>query len=256
MARRGKNVIIDDSVFQKKARALAKRFKVDEYDFVKEQTGLLARDVAKYTPPFAIYPSKGKTTIGSKQDLHTGIESVRSDILQIVYGQEQKVINWAIRRFGTRPTYRGSRQTSKGVLLSVHELRRWHEKNRRANGKTRPLKAEDRHWVSYAILDNYIDSEIEKVGISKAAFARASLALGAKGSVPAWVKRHLNFATGFGRMANTSKGPYGVVRGSAPGLWHVFPKLQMIQRDRLIKAVKRLERIGKDAAKKAGYKVI
>ena len=255
MASRDIALVIDDSTFQKRARALARKLKIDEYDFVKEQTGLLARDNAKYTPPYASYPSKGKSTIGSTEDHMRGIEAVRQDILKIIYPQEQKVIDWAIANFGTRPTYKGGQKTSNGVLLSINQLKRWHDKNRNKKGRTRPLKSEFRYWVSYPILDKYIDMEIENVGISKAAFAKAGLQLGAKGSIPKWVKRHIGKVSGGGKMARTSNGAYGVIFGRAPGLAHLYGKTKSIQRDRLIKALKRLEFIGKQASKNAGFKV-
>ena len=45
------DIEIDASVFEQKARLLAKKLGKNESEFIKNQTGLLAREVAKMTPP-------------------------------------------------------------------------------------------------------------------------------------------------------------------------------------------------------------
>ena len=55
-------------------------------------------------------------------------------------------------------------------------------------------------------------------------------------------------------MTKTAKGPYGLISGAAKGLWHVKRHLPALERNRLIKAVKRLEYINRQAIKKAGFK--
>lgn len=256
MAKRtGKGIVIDDSTFQKKARALARKLKVDEYDFVKDQTGLLARDVAKYTPPFASFPTKGGKSIGTSKDAKQGKMAVLQSIAQIVTVKEPGVLRWAKKTFKGKPIYRGKRLIGLGIIESESELAQWHRRNRRRNGRTLPLKGEHRYWVSKRLFNRYVKAEQKKVGLAKATFAKAGLQLGAKGKTLGFISQHFGRASGAGRMARTSKGPYGLIRGSSPGLWHVFKRIPTIERDRLIKAVKRLEFIGKQAAKKSGFKV-
>lgn len=255
MARRGKGIVIDDSTFQKRARALARKLKVDEYAFVKEQTGLLARDVAKYTPPFASFPSKGGKSIGTSKDAKAGKMAVLQSIAQIVTVKETGVIRWAKKTFKGKPIYRGKKLIALGIIESESELGSWHRRNRRANGRTRPLKGDQRYWISKRLFNRYVKAEQKKVGIAKATFAKAGMLLGSKGKSLAFISQHFSRANGSGRMARTSKGAYGLIRGSSPGLWHVFKRIPTIERDRLIKAVKRLEFIGKAASKKAGFKV-
>jgi hypothetical protein len=256
MARRsGKGIIIDDSTFQKKARALARKLKIDEYDFVKEQTGLLARDVAKYTPPFASFPTKGGKSVGTSKDAKQGKMAVLQSIAQIVTVKETGVLRWAKKTFKGKPIYRGKVMIAQGIIESESELAQWHRRNRRRNGRTLPLKGDQKYWVSKRLFNRYVKAEQKKVGIAKATFAKAALQLGAKGKTLGFISQHFGRASGAGRMARTGKGPYGLIRGSSPGLWHVFKRIPTIERDRLIKAVKRLEFIGKQAAKKSGFKV-
>jgi hypothetical protein len=255
MARRsGKGIIIDDSTFQKKARRLAKLLKINEYDFVKEQTGLLARDVAMKTPPYRKFPVNPKS-IGTNADKLAGFNAVKRDIENVVVPVKSPVARWAKKTFGNRPIYEGKERIGLGVIESEGQLRSLHQKNRGANGRTKHRLDSNKYWVAKSIFNKYLKTQRENVGISKAAFVKASLQLGAKGVIPAWVKRHVGKVSGGGRMSRTAKGAYGLIRGSAPGLSHVFRNLRRIERDRLIKAVKRLEFIGKQAAKKSGFKV-
>lgn len=256
MARRGKGIVIDDSTFQKRARALARKLNVDEYDFVKDQTGLLARDVAKFTPPFASFPSKRGNSVGTSKDAKAGKMAVLQDISQIVTPQDMGVIKWAQNTFKGRAIYKGKRMIALGVITSETELAAWHRRNRRANGRTRPLKHNQRYWVSSRIFKRYVKSQQQKVGIAKATFAKAGAQLGAKGKILAFISQHLGKASGSGRMARTAKGPYGLIHGRSPGLYNTNRFLPMLERDRLIKALKRLQFIGRQAAKKSGFKVI
>ena len=258
MARRGKGIVIDDSTFQKRARRLAKWLKVNEYDFVKEQTALLAKETARFTPPYAVYPRKKEskgTAIGKKEDEFKGQKAIKNSVENVVFVQEDAVIDFMLERFGTRPTYKGKRQTSLGVIRDKSQLYRLHQRMRRPSGRTLPMRG-IRHWVKRSFLDQYLEEQYKKVGISKAAFAKAGMMLGMKAKVPKWVKRHLGKVSGSGRMARTSKGAYGIIRGNAPGLWHTSREVSKLQRDQLIKAVGRLRRIARAESKKAGFKVV
>ena len=258
MARRGKGIVIDDSTFQKRARRLAKLLKVDEYDFVKEQTALLAKETARFTPPYKVYPRKKEskgTAIGKKEDEIQGQLAIKNSVENIIFVQEDGVIDFMRERFGTRPTYKGKRQTSLGIIESKAALHSWHQRRRQpSTGRCSPMKGL-RHWVKQSLLDEYLEEQYKSVGISKAAFAKAGMMLGMKASIPKWVKRHIGRVSGGGRMARTSKGPYGIIRGAAPGLWHTSREISRLQRDQLIKAVGRLRYLGKQASKKAGFKV-
>jgi len=255
MARLGKGIVIDDSTFQKKARALARRLKVDEYDFVKEQTGLIARDVALFTPPYASFPRFTRKDTGNPKDIAAGRIAVQRDVQQICTVKRVGTIRWAQKTFKGKPIYRGGRQVALGVIDSVAELAPWHRRNQDSRGRTKPLMGEDRYWVASTIFNRYMREKKTNVGIAKSAFVKASLQLGAKGKVNPGIMKHVGKTQGQGRMARTAKGAYGLISGKAKGLSHVFRLLPMLERNRLIKAVKRLEFIGRQASKKAGFKV-
>lgn len=255
MARKSKSLIVDDSVFQQRARRLAKLLKVDERQFVREQGGLLARAVAIYTPPYATFPDSRKKTIGTKKDFDEGRNAAKRDIDLIT--TEVQDVTWAKKQFGSGKIYRGRKQVGAGVIENLAQLKRWHNKNRRANGKTRRVNHSERFWVKKKLLDDYKKQLIAYVGISKAGPAKAALQLGAKGSIPLPVKKHLGRVKASGRMAQTSKGPYAMIRASAsrsPGLAHVQHLIPMIMRDRLIKAVKRLRYLKRQTVKRSGFK--
>lgn len=253
MVKRGKGVVIDDNVFQHRARKLARLYKVEENQFVREQTALLARDVAKYTPPFDEFPRKGRGSIGTGKDKKAGLNSLDRDINYITTVQKMGAIKWALKTFGAgRPILKGRKEISKGVLTSVSELRRWHQKNRSARrGRTEPLQHDQKYWVSEQIVGKYKKAESLNVGLSKAAFAKAAMQLGSKAAVPVWVKRNLGRVSGRGKTVRTSSGSHGLIDGKAPGLAHVKRLLPMIEADRLIKATKRLRILKRDVAKKS-----
>ena len=281
MARKSKSLIVDDSTFQKRARRLAKLLQVDERQFVREQGGLLARDVAKYTPPYATFPSKGKSTIGSKKDFDEGRGSIVKDMLLNFRITDQSYIDHIYDITGTTKNIRRTLRNKKGKqylvdvdrlnLGSVSEAVQWHNSRRRksdgramhrgkAGGNDPKIgrwKNRDIMWVNQDIFNKAKKQLIKNVGISKAGPAKAALQLGAKGSIPLPVKKQLGRVKASGRMAQTSKGPYAMIRASgsrSPGLAHVQHLMPMIMRDRLIKAVKRLRYMKRQTVKRTGFK--
>ncbi len=256
MARRGKGIVIDDSTFQKRAKALARKLKVDEYVFVKEQTGLLARDVAIKTPPYVKFPKLNQKVIATKADEMQGRKAIKGDLLNIAIPVKPATFTWAKRTFGNRRIYDGKEQIGLGLIHSESELKSWHIRNRRSNGRTRRNLERNRYWVKQTIFNKYLKEKYADIGIAKASFAKIGVQLGNNGSVPAWVSRQFGKATGRGRMARVATGPYGLISGKARGLSHVFKHLPRIQRDRLIKAELRLKAIAREASKKAGFKVV
>ena len=116
MARKN-TVKIDDAVFQSKMRKLAKRYKVDEYNFIKEQGALYARDMAKAAPPFAdgVINFK-KQSIGSSKDKKQGEFAMWNDLQKIFVVQEDpQVIQWAVATFGRGPIYKGERKQARAL---------------------------------------------------------------------------------------------------------------------------------------------
>ena len=255
-------IYIDDSEFQRKARKLARKYGVDEYDFVKEQTGLLARDVAKMTPPWASFPSLWKgTSIGTAKDIKQGKFAVLKDLKQICFVVPQDVADRVHQQSKGGPIWRrdgsgSNRVVSPGVITNMGALRSWHHENENARGRTKKVKVPNLPWVGDKLFNSYVKAEQANVGVAKAAFWLASVALGAKGAAPAAVKKIAYKSSGGGSMHKTIKGPYGLINGSAKGLHHAKRFLPQLRSNRLKKAVKRLEYIGRAAAKQAGFKVV
>ena len=248
---------IDYSVFVKRAKKLAKELGKDEPVFVKQQSALLAREAAKYTPPFAGFPSKNSTSIGTKADGKAGKFAVYRDIEQIVSVKDEDVIAQAKKSWGTRPIeYGNGFVIALGVIDNVGELRSWHNFQQNSRNRTAPLRGPQRYWTSQAVLDTYALEEQEKVGIAKAAFAKASIQLGGKGKIPAWVNKNIGIASGSGVMMKDGKGTKGEISSRAGGLFHTRNFLPSIMQNRLKKAVLRGEYLMKQAAKDSSFKVV
>jgi len=256
MPRYGNNkVYVDDSVFQQKARKLAKQLGVDEHKFVKEQTGILAREVAKMTPPYAKFPSVYKgTSVGTAKDIKQGEWAVLNDLRKICFVVKNNIAERAHRHAKGGPVYRLGKIVAPGVIVNIGDLATWHKRNEDHKGRTKGLDVPLLPWVGESLFLKYAKSQQKNVGIAKAAFYKASLQLGAKGAAVKGIKRHIATTSGGGKMAKSSKGPYGLISGQAKGLWHVNKHLPALERNRLIKAVKRLEYVNRQASKKAGFK--
>ena len=256
MPKYGNNKIyVDDSVFQQKARKLARKLGVDEHKIVKEQTGILAREVAKMTPPYAKFPSLFKgTSVGTAKDIKQGEWAVYNDLRKICFVVPDDVANRTHRYTKGGPVYRRGKIVAPRVIVNLGELATWHKRNEDHKGRTRDLDVPHLPWMGENLFMKYVKSQQANVGIAKAAFYKASVQLGAKGAAVKGIKRHLVSTSGNGRMAKTSKGPYGLISGRAKGLWHVHRHLPQLERNRLIKAVKRLEYVNRQAVKNAGFK--
>lgn len=252
----GKGVWVDDSVFAHKAKKLARRFKVDEFDFVKEQSALLARDMAKMTPPYASFPSLYKgTSIGTKKDIERGEEAVFYDMLKISLPKKWAVINWAKSRFGGGPIISKKKQIGAGVIDQAGDLHAWKKRHEKPNGRTGKLDKQNKVWVPEDVWHSYVKEIQEHVGVAKAALWKASVALGHKGGALRKIKRHAAIANGTGTVTRKKKGPYGDIAARADGVWHTNKHLPALQRNRLIKAYKRLKILARAATQGSGFKV-
>lgn len=248
---------IDYAVFEKRAKKLARNLGKDEPVFVKQQSALLAREAAKYTPPFAGFPNKNSSSIGTKADGKAGKFAVYRDIEQIVSVKDEDVIQQAKASWGDRPIeYGNGFIIALGVIDNVSALRRWHGTQQNSRNRTSPLRGPQRYWTSQAVLDTYALQEQEKVGIAKAAFAKASLQLGGKGKIPAWVSKNISKASGSGVMMKDGKGTKGEISSRAGGLFHTRNFLPTLMKNRLKKAVLRGEFLLKKAAKDSRFKVV
>lgn len=254
----GEDIVIDDSEFQRKAKKLATSFKVEAKEFIKEQGGLLARELAGLTPPWAggQLPKQTKTgspKIGTMNDIKAGRKAVEIGIRSICHSRKKSAINRAKRYFPGGPIFNGG-QIANGAIDNEAELAAWHSRNKKPNGRTKRLPSNQKPWVWKQVLERYIKKEQKEVGIAKAAFVKASLQLGAKGPVLKAISDNLNNTKGSGKMSRITIGPQVVISGKADGLFHTRKFMGKARVDRLIKAKKRLLTVTRTAAKKAKFK--
>ena len=248
------NLSVDFSEFQRKAKALARVYGIDEKSFIKEQSGLLAREAARFTPPYISLPKFNGTSVGTAKDIKLGKTAVFYDLLKICSPRKAATIKWAQKSFKGGGIYSGRERVARGIIETESELNTWHSSQKKQNGRTRKLAKSDRPWVSQVIFNRYLKKEQAEVGTAKAAFVRASMGFDAKGAVPLAVKKNLLSTSGKGTLIKTSKGWDGNIQGRADGLFHTVKFMPQLMTNRLKKAIKRLEYIGKNGAKKAGFK--
>ena len=255
MAKKG--FTLDDAIFQKKIRDLAKRVGVDEKDFVREQGALLLRDIAKYVPPYKSFPTGRGTSIGSAKDKKQGELAIEYDLRKIFFMPDNRVLQWAQRTFPMGEIYKGRKVIGAGVINSISEMRKFHNANRkRSNGRTRSLRSFQQMWVTPANFNKYLRAEKLRVGIAKASVAKGMIRLNPAAKIPAWVRRNLGNASGNAKMTKLGGGWNAIFSASAFGLQHVQQKTMLIIKRARLKAMeKRLLFIMKDNAKKAGLKV-
>jgi len=251
------NVGFDDSVFQERVVKLARKFKVDEKQFIKDQSRLLARDAARFTPPYVVFPGSTKgTSIGTKQDIELGEWAVDTDLRKIFIVLPDDVI-WKEHKYSKGgPIYRHGQIKSPGVITDAFTMHRWHRDNKNSKGRTKSLKVPELPWVGESLFYEYLKSQQASVGMAKACFLKASLAFGGKPAATPKIKRHLVRANGSGSMSKDKDGYKGTMVARAEGLYHLKSKLPHLKRDRTKKAEKRLEILAKNAAKQAGFKVV
>ena len=255
MAKKG--FTLDDAIFQKKIRDLAKRVGVDEKDFVREQGALLLRDIAKYVPPYQSFPTGRGTSIGSAKDKKQGELAIEYDLRKIFFMPDKaQVYKWAKDTYPTGQIYRGREIIGAGVADTLEKMRRFHRSQQRRTGRTRALKGSEQMWVTPANFNKYLRAEKLRVGIAKASVAKGMIRLNPAAKIPAWVRRNLGNASGNARMAKLGGSWSAIFSASAFGLQHVQQKtMSIIKRARLKAMEKRLLFIMKDNAKKSGLKV-
>jgi|SaaInlV_125m_DNA_1040241.scaffolds.fasta_scaffold44452_2 hypothetical protein len=247
---------IDDTLFQSRIVKLARKFQVDEKKFIKEQSRLLARSAARFTPPYVSFPNWHKgASIGTKEDIIQGEWAIYNDIKSIFEVLPDEVIWKEHKRTKGGTIYRYNKPRSPGVIINVYKMHQWHRDNKMSNGRTRRLRKPNVPWVGVSLFNDYVKSQIESAGMAKACFFKASLSFGGKASATPKIKRHLGRANGKGKINKTSKGYEGVMSAKADGIYSLYRILPHLKRDRTVKAEKRLYILAKLAAKKAGFKL-
>jgi hypothetical protein len=252
-----KDVDIDDTVFLQRVAALARNLGEEQAGFIKNQTGILAREVARMTPPYASYPKLTNTaSVGSLKDITQGKIAITGDLYKICQIKSLADVKRARKAFGTGPVNFGF-QSGGGTIINEAEFHAWHKKNLyKGRNRTRKVTYYSRYWVTQTVFNRYAKSQHLYVGRAKATFYKAALKLGARVTAPANVKNNALLVSSSGRVNTTGDFSEGVIKGKAGGLYHTIRHLPMLKSNRLIKAVKRGEYLLKQAAKDANFNVV
>lgn len=254
---RNKYIEFDDSVFQHKVRKLAKKWNVDEKEFVKDQGGLFMRDLARYIPPYKSFPTRG-STLGNKADQKAGKLAIEYDLKKLFFIPEARVFTWAQRMFPRGEIYKGRKVIGAGVINSIGEMKRFHNANRKpSNGRCRSLRGFQQMWVDESMFDTYKFMVQRDVGVAKASMAKGMIMLkpAIKG-IPAWVRAQMGKATGGAHMQQINKSWTAFFSAKAFGLQHLSQgTVNIVRRGRLKAMETRLKHIFRQAAKESGWKV-
>ena len=251
-----KGFTLDDAIFQQKIRKMAKSLKVDEKEFVRQQGGLLLRDMAIVTPPYKQLSYKG-ANVGKPIDEAQGRKAIRHDMAALfIVPDDPAAFIRARDRFPGQVYGKGGKVIAAGVARSIEDMRRHHRRNSsRQTGRAYRLKYFQKMWVSLSMMSDYQQMLYAESGKAKAAVMTAAIKIdpNRRRGIPTWVKRHLG-GGGRGRMTMLRKSWYAVFSARAFGIQHVARDsiLNVLKRKRLSAMNLQLKRILKHNAKKAG----
>ena len=205
-----KPVEIRDAVFQSKLRKLARKYKIDEKEFIKTQSALLLRDIAKVTPPFNGKPNLRKASIGTKADKIAGEGAIYNDMRVNFTVKDAGYLQHIHDLTGTKRNIRRNLTNKKGVTYLVdvdiinydspREALAFHDRQRRASdgrpkhyqkGGKDPIigrwQARDKMWITPAIWDITFHTLIKNVSTAKASIAKVMQQINPKHKTPAWI---------------------------------------------------------------------
>jgi hypothetical protein len=252
------SIKFDDRVLKKKIHILLSRLKVDQKEFITDQTSFLARDLAKYVPPYAQFPSLKSNSIGKAADKKAGEKAILSDLNRIFFvPDDASVYTWARKEFPSGRVYTKGRISGLGVATSIEEMARHHMRFRNpVTGRIGRVSVENRLWVSKRLFNRYYKDQKVKVGYSKAGFASVAMRLNSKVKVPAWVKRHVGRANSSYNIKTGKNEAYGRFKSVSVGVRAVSSKtVNMVTKRRYESMEQQLSKMFKDIAKRAGWKV-
>ena len=253
-----KYIQLDDSVFQHKVRKLAKKWKIDEKEFVKQQGVLLQKTLGAYVPPYKTFPSGKNLSFGTKADEIAGKLAIQYDLNKLFFVPNTATFEWAKKTFGTREIRKGKKVIGAGVIDSIGQMRKFHNFNRKpSNGRTRSLRGFQQMWASQDMFDTYVFMVQRDVGIAKASIAKGILRLNpiTRGINKAWLKQ-IPKATGTGRMVKLKGSWNAIFQAKAYGLQHLSQGIiNFVMRGRISKMESALKKQFKETSKKSGFKV-
>lgn len=254
----GKNFTVDASLLMFKAKKFVKQLKLDEPKIVKDEAGMLAQSFASITPPFASF-SKPKLNYGTKKDIKKGeratLIGLNKSLRRIgnVNAWSDTKMKAAIRSGDVAyienrlKHMKGSNKHNLRVQKYSDAARNKQRNNRgRVNRGTIPIV-----MIRDEDVQAGLDRAIARVGMAKAAFAKAAVLLGRKKPIALIVRHFSKVRASFSISKNPS-----IVRFSVTthGDSEAYRRRKQVERFRIVALVKRLEKMVRADAKKAGFK--
>lgn len=260
---------IDDAVFQSKIRKMAKRAKVDEFDFVKQQGALYAIDFAKYAPPYVSFPSGNisKRPVATDADIDQGEMAILNDCKRIFRAKPRGYIVFLAKEYG-RGMVNTKRVTKRGrvsdieyaaIGMDLHDMYKFHERMMQpSGGRTSWRQDINSMWVPDNLFEQYVEWRSRNIGLAKATLIKAARKINPKvrtPKTPAKVRKMVKKATARGGVFRKPKGAQARFTAIAYGLQHLKGHVGRIQRGRMKAMETRLLYLVKASAKKSGFKV-
>lgn len=252
------SIKVDSTLFTKKSFELLRQVEKSKPQFLQEQAGMLFRDVAKFTPPFAggALPRFGADSYGSAKDRKAGEGAVRRDVNRSMRPVapaskwRQPAIQKAVRRKDTNVL----KQIFKNAEGSAYQgwqvdpfSPSFHSRARGSGGRVH--SQHQQLVLPKTDFTRYLRKAVKAVGQGKAHFAWAAMQMGRK-PAPSWLSRH------FWRYRASVRRTDDYIEASATAgaFRHTLRFLPRIEKGRAEAAEKRLLYLTKQAIKKAGFR--
>ena len=219
---------VTSKLLERKIKEFEREFSVSGQKLLRQQTRLLARDLAFETAPYGL----------SKSSQKMGENTIKGDIIGRVRVGDEKTTNrqplfFVIDEPQVRKNFKASPQGHQKLWVnkdgkvyavektffrpnaSVDEMRAHHKRyfkngrRTRAGSFTRDVgrwRFIDKMTVGKKALNNYLKFVFQRVGLSKAGWVKAGSTFGKVTGIPKWVSRHLDKVKGTASIKR--KGPH------------------------------------------------
>lgn len=261
-------IVFDDNLFRSECRRMLAQLGMDEEPFVREEAGFFAQTVSKVTPPFDEFPRISGANYNSQlRHKRVGEDSILQDMANIFTVRSQGFMEYLARRAGTRHNIDITHRRKNGEKIRVRALElnwtsaakalKFHDSMRNYRGRTPEYKGDGSHrwisnqqmWITEDIWNIVRSHLIQKVGLSKAAFASYAVAFG-RPNPPTWIKRHM---TGVFPVVTTSPNTIATMSATAPALDVPARNLGRINQVRIESMRSKLRRMIREQAKQTSW---
>lgn len=253
-----KQITFDLSLYRRKTEKLLDQIGKSKDEFLDEQAGLLFRDVAKYTPPWANgkLPKANANTYGTIKDKKAGQGAVVRDVFRsmrpVAPANRWKSprVQEAIKSKDTKALKaifdRAQNSVYQGWEVDLFD-KKFHRRARDRRGRVR--RQVKQLVMPKVEFNRYLKKIVKTVGQGKAYFTWASMEMG-RNVPPAWISRH--FYRHRASVRRTESGRSAVA--SHGSFIHTIRFLPRLIAYRTEAAEKRLLHLTKKSIKDAGFK--